>query len=50
MHTFFVLDEYTDIMGGADAQVVCAAAIDAVEHPDKPRPAGENVVGEITRQ
>ena len=50
MHTFFVLDEYTDKMDGSKTKELCDASMDAILHPDMPRPEGENVIGEISRQ
>ncbi|KAK7012924.1 isoprenoid synthase domain-containing protein [Favolaschia claudopus] len=50
MHTFFTLDEYTDLRGPSDVKTLCDATMDAIENPDKPRPEGENIIGEIARQ
>ena len=50
MHTFFVLDEYTDAMDVKDVRALCDASVDAIAHPEAPRPPGEHVIGEVTRQ
>ncbi|KAF7979340.1 hypothetical protein HWV62_42763 [Athelia sp. TMB] len=50
MHTFFTLDEYTDLCDGPGAKALCDATMDAILNPDKPRPKGESIIGEITRQ
>lgn len=50
MHTLFVLDDYTDPCDGPGAKVLCDATMDAIMNPDKPRPQGENIIGEIARQ
>ena len=47
---FFVLDEHTDTAPLSTVQAICNASKDAVEHPDKPRPDGEHIVGEMSRQ
>ncbi|KAK7451089.1 hypothetical protein VKT23_012765 [Stygiomarasmius scandens] len=50
MHTFFTLDEFTDPLNVDGVKELCYATMDAIENPDKPRPEGENVIGEIARQ
>jgi hypothetical protein len=50
MYTFFVLDEYTDTLDADGVRVHCDACMDAILHPDKPRPVGDSLIGEITRQ
>jgi hypothetical protein len=50
MHIFFVLDDYTEVMNVADVKSLCAAAMEAVENPDKSRPEEESIIGEMTRQ
>ncbi|KAJ6561560.1 terpenoid synthase [Mycena vulgaris] len=50
MHTFFTLDEHTDTLDAAGAKILCDATMDAIENPDKPRPEGEAIIGEIARQ
>lgn len=50
MHTFFTLDEHTDPLDAAGAKALCDATMNAIENPDKPRPEGEAIIGEIARQ
>ncbi|KAF8172888.1 hypothetical protein BJ912DRAFT_89808 [Pholiota molesta] len=50
MYTFFVLDKYTDTLDANGARVHCDACMHAILHPDKPRPEGDPLIGEITRQ
>ncbi|KAH9477371.1 Delta(6)-protoilludene synthase [Psilocybe cubensis] len=50
MHTFFTLDEHTDPLNTEETKVHCEATMDAILNPDKPRPAGEPIIGEIARQ
>ncbi|KAL1938253.1 hypothetical protein VTO73DRAFT_11897 [Trametes versicolor] len=50
MNVFFVFDEQTDIADTARTRELADIVIDAVRHPDRPRPEGEPIVGEITRQ
>ncbi|KZP33092.1 terpenoid synthase [Athelia psychrophila] len=50
MATFFILDDYTDLCNGPDSKALCDATMDAIMNPDKPRPQGESIIGEITRQ
>lgn len=50
MHTFFTLDEFTDPLNSEGTKALCNATMEAIENPDKPRPEGENIIGEITRQ
>ena len=47
---FFVFDEYSDIATDAVAQYLADIMKDALHNPHKPRPEGEHVLGEITRQ
>ncbi|KAJ7199079.1 terpenoid synthase [Mycena rebaudengoi] len=49
-HIFFAIDDYTEVMNVADVKSLCAAAIEAVENPDKPRPEEESIIGEMSRQ
>ena len=46
----FVMDAYTDGQDHQTVRKVCDASIDAVRNPGSPRPKGECVVGEMTRQ
>ncbi|GLB39974.1 putative terpene synthase family, metal binding domain [Lyophyllum shimeji] len=50
MHAFFVLDDHTDNQPLHVVIERCEATMDAILHVDKPRPEGEHVIGEITRQ
>jgi hypothetical protein len=47
---FFTLEVYTDNRDGPSVQTICDATMDAILHPDNPRPSGECVMGEIARQ
>ncbi|KAK7012921.1 isoprenoid synthase domain-containing protein [Favolaschia claudopus] len=42
--------KYTDALGPPDVKALCDATMEAIENPDKPRPEGENIIGEIARQ
>ena len=46
---FFVLDDHTDAVGATAARILCDAAKDGVMDPDKPRPDGEHIIGELAR-
>ncbi|KAM5542498.1 hypothetical protein V8D89_003957 [Ganoderma adspersum] len=46
----FVIDECTDVESGAEACQTVEIVMDALRHPDIPRPEGEFVLGELTRQ
>jgi hypothetical protein len=50
MNTFFVIDEQTDGQPLKDVIDRCDMAMHAVLNPNLPRPDGECVIGEITRQ
>ena len=50
MHLFFVIDEYTDVEIERAVQGMVNIVIDAMNNPQKPRPEGENILGEIARQ
>lgn len=50
MNLLFVIDEYTDVEQESAVQEIVDVAIDAIRNPNKPRPAGEVVLGEIARQ
>ncbi|KAJ7125817.1 terpenoid synthase [Mycena crocata] len=52
MMLFFTFDEYTDVLPAIDTEVRRYADIvmDALRNPEKPRPEGEPVVGEVARQ
>jgi hypothetical protein len=50
MNTFFAIDEQTDNEPLDIVQERCDICVDAVMNPQKPRPEGENILGEVTRQ
>ncbi|KAI0650908.1 terpenoid synthase [Trametes meyenii] len=50
MNVFFVIDEYTDVESASAVREMVEVVIDATYHPEKPRPAGESILGEMTRQ
>ncbi|KZT08381.1 terpenoid synthase [Laetiporus sulphureus 93-53] len=50
MNLFFVIDHYTDFEDASDCREFTDVMMDALENPHKPRPKGEVVLGEITRQ
>jgi hypothetical protein len=49
MNLFFVYDEHSDAMDADSVRVWAGIIMDALRNPDKPRPKGEPIVGEITR-
>ena len=50
MNVFFVIDEYTDVEPTPVVREIVNIVMDALNNPEKPRPKGEIVLGEITRQ
>lgn len=50
MNVFFVVDEYTDVEPAPVVREMIGIVIDALHNPDKPRPEGEIMLGEVTRQ
>ncbi|KAI0355479.1 terpenoid synthase [Trametes cingulata] len=50
MNVFFVIDEYTDIQPATTVREMADIVIDALNNPQKPRPSGEMVLGELVRQ
>ncbi|KAF9560259.1 terpenoid synthase [Agrocybe pediades] len=50
MNLFFVVDEYTDVEPAHVVREMVDIVIDALNNPDKPRPEGEILLGELTRQ
>ena len=50
MNVFFVVDEYTDVEPAPVVREMIGIVIDALHNPDKPRPEGEILLGEVTRQ
>ena len=45
-----VIDEYTDVENEEVVRGMVDIVIDAMNNPQKPRPEGENILGEISRQ
>ena len=45
-----VIDEYTDVENEEVVRGMVDIVIDAMNNPQKPRPEGENILGEIARQ
>ncbi|KAI9453186.1 terpenoid synthase [Russula earlei] len=50
MNMFFVYDEYSDVAHEDEVQVMADIIMDALRNPHKPRPKGEWIGGEVTRQ
>ena len=50
MNLFFVIDEHTDLSDTKTAREQANIVMNALENPEKLRPAGEWVGGEVTRQ
>ncbi|EMD32850.1 hypothetical protein CERSUDRAFT_161387 [Gelatoporia subvermispora B] len=50
MNLFFVFDEYSDIADEGTVRQQADIIMDALRNPHKPRPKGECIIGEITRQ
>ncbi|KAF9806349.1 hypothetical protein IEO21_08705 [Rhodonia placenta] len=50
MNVFFVIDEYTDVECASVVRGMVDIVIDAINNPHKPRPEGECLLGEMTRQ
>ena len=50
MNLFFVIDEYTDVEPAHVVREMVDVVIDALNNPDKPRPDGEILLGEVARQ
>ncbi|KAG6859946.1 hypothetical protein C0995_001480 [Termitomyces sp. Mi166 len=46
----FLFDEYTDVATPHETQQMVTMVMDALRNPDRTRPAGECVVGEVARQ
>ncbi|KAG5719090.1 Pentalenene synthase [Termitomyces sp. T112] len=47
---FALFDEYSDVMTPHEVRQLAMMVMDALQNPDKARPAGECVLGEIARQ
>ncbi|KAJ7240251.1 isoprenoid synthase domain-containing protein [Mycena rebaudengoi] len=50
MNIFFLVEEYTDVESPVVVQDMVDIVMDALNNPHKPRPEGEIVLGEATRQ
>ncbi|KAH7917194.1 terpenoid synthase [Leucogyrophana mollusca] len=50
INVYFIIDEYTDVESGDVTGEMIEVAIDALNHPHKPRPKGEVLIGEVVRQ
>jgi Delta6-protoilludene synthase len=50
MCLFFLIDEYTDLVDEIEARKLVDIVMDALRDPHKPRPEGEWVGGEVTKQ
>ncbi|KAG1738244.1 terpenoid synthase [Suillus lakei] len=50
MRIAFFIDEYSDVVGPNDVRKQKSITMDALHNPDKPRPEGEWIGGEIVRQ
>ena len=50
MNLFFVIDEYTDVEDAAAVRETVDIVIDAINNPENPRPEGEMLLGELSRQ
>jgi Delta6-protoilludene synthase len=50
MNMFFVYDEYSDVAPEDEVQVMADIIMDALRNPHEPRPKGEWIGGEVTRQ
>ncbi|KAI0036496.1 terpenoid synthase [Vararia minispora EC-137] len=50
MNMFFVFDEYSDVSHPDEVQVMADIIMDALRNPHIPRPVGEWIGGEMTRQ
>jgi hypothetical protein len=50
MNLFYCYDEYTDIADGKVANDIRNITMDAMRDPQKPRPDGELLIGEMMRE
>ncbi|KAI0284089.1 terpenoid synthase [Russula brevipes] len=50
MHVYYIYDEYSDVAHEDEVQVMANVIKDALRDPHTPRPKGEWVGGEVTRQ
>ncbi|KAI0642461.1 terpenoid synthase [Trametes meyenii] len=49
INIFFLYDDHTDALDAQGVSDFMNTAMDALLHPEKPRPIGESLVGEVTR-
>lgn len=50
MNLVFMFDEYSDVADGRSARMQADVMLHALKNPDVPRPQGEWIGGEATRQ
>jgi len=50
MNLLYVFDEFTDIANGKGAGDIRDIVMDALRNPQKPRPEGELLIGEMARK
>ncbi|KAI0291779.1 terpenoid synthase [Multifurca ochricompacta] len=50
MAVFFLFDEYSDVADEDEVQEMVNIIMDALRNPHTPRPEGEWIIGEVTRQ
>jgi Delta6-protoilludene synthase len=50
MILYYVIDEYTDVEPKEVVKEILDIVKDALLNPHKPRPEGEHLLGELTRQ
>ncbi|KAH7098410.1 terpenoid synthase [Auriculariales sp. MPI-PUGE-AT-0066] len=50
MNLFFVVDEYTDLQSGDSVRETIDIVRDALAHPEKPRPEGEILLGQVVKE
>ncbi|KAG1889992.1 terpenoid synthase [Suillus subluteus] len=50
MNVFFIFDDYTDVQNEAVTKEIVDIMLDALHNPQKMRPEGEHILGEIVRQ
>jgi hypothetical protein len=46
----FIFDEHSDKVGASEARGQVRVILDALHHPENPRPEGEWIGGEVARQ
>ena len=50
IHLLYVIDEYTDVETATGVREISGIVLDAINNTDKPRPEGELIVGEMSRE